>query len=95
MSQMLTDLGYESNPMTKRERLISGETQGNNGETEANRNIGLQLRKRACEQCNNLFGWDCDVEFNTELPTMINGFVNGMSNADRTNKPDGEGDYNE
>lgn len=88
MSKMLTELGYESNPTTKRERLISGETQGNNGETEANRNIGLGLRKRCCEQCNNLFGWKIDVKFNTDLPTMINGFFN----HEPIQKPDGEGD---
>lgn len=75
MSQLLTELGYESNPTTKRERLISGETQGNNGETEAFRNIGLDLRKRAINQCNVLFGWNASVEFNTDLPTMINGYV--------------------
>lgn len=95
MSKMLTDLGYESNPTTKRERLISGETQGNNGETEANRNIGLGLRKRACEQCNNLFGWNVDVEFNTNLPTMINGFTKADGVANTSQKPDGEGDYDE
>lgn len=88
-SKMLTELGYESNPTTKRERLIAGETQGNNGETEANRNIGLGLRKRCCEQCNKLFGWNIDVKFNTELPTMINGYFN--SNGGQ--KPDKEGDY--
>lgn len=75
MSQMLTELGYESNPTTKRERLISGETQGNNGETEAFRNIGLGLRQRAIAQCNDMFGWNASVNFNSDLPTMINGYT--------------------
>lgn len=71
-SRVLTDLGYESNPSEKRERLISEEVAGNNGQAEAFRNIGLSLRQRAINACNNLFGWKASVSFRSELPTPVN-----------------------
>ena len=71
-SRVLTDLGYESNPSEKRERLISEEVAGNNGQAEAFRNIGLSLRQRAINACNNLFGWNASVTFRSELPTPLN-----------------------
>lgn len=71
-SRVLTDLGYESNPSEKRERLISEEVAGNNGQTEAFRNIGLSLRQRAITACNKLFGWNASVTFRSELPTPLN-----------------------
>lgn len=71
-ARVLTDLGYESNPSEKRERLISDEVAGNNGHTEGNRNIALALRERAIETCNNIFGWQASVKFRSELPTPLN-----------------------
>lgn len=70
--RVLTDLGYESNPTEKRERLISDEVAGNNGQAEANRNIGLSLRTRAINACNKMFGWGASVRFRSDLPTPLN-----------------------
>lgn len=70
--RVLTDLGYESNPAEKRERLISDEVAGNNGQAEACRNIGLSLRTRAINACNKLFGWSASVRFRSDLPTPLN-----------------------
>lgn len=97
LSKMLTDLGYESNPVQKRERLLSDEIAGNNGETEAHRKMAFDLRKRCCEQCNALFGWKIDVEFNTDLPTVINGYAGfGDYKAERPDEnPNGGGDGGE
>lgn len=74
-SSLLTSLGYESNPVEKRERVVVGETQGNNGETEANRNVGLDLRKRCADAINDLWGLNVNVKFNSKLPSMVNGFI--------------------
>lgn len=71
-SRVLTDLGYESNPSEKRERLISDEVAGNNGQAEACRNIGLALRQRAINAANELFGWNATVRFRSDLPTPLN-----------------------
>lgn len=74
-SSLLTSLGYESNPVEKRERVVVGETQGNNGETEANRNVGLDLRKRCADAINDLWGLNVSVKFNSKLPSIVNGFI--------------------
>lgn len=78
LSQFLTDCGYESNPVEKRERLINGEVDGNNGETEGMRNSRLAPRIRAINACNELWGWNASVKFNSILPTSINGFIGGQ-----------------
>lgn len=70
--RVLTDLGYESNPAEKRERLISDEVAGNNGQAEANRNIGLGTRRRAADAFNTLFGTNVSVRFRSDLPTPLN-----------------------
>lgn len=74
-SQLLTDLGYESNPIEKRERVTRGETCGNNGETEGQRNVGLTLREECCRHLNTLWGWNASVVFRSDLPTMVNGKI--------------------
>lgn len=67
LAQYLTDLGYNNNAQQKKERLVSSETEGNNGEIEASRNVGLVSRKRCAKQCNKLFGWNVDVVFRSDL----------------------------
>lgn len=74
-SQVMTLLGYESNPVEKGERLVTGETAGNNGQIEANRNVGLALRRRCANAINDLWGLNVTVDFNSELPTMLNGYA--------------------
>ena len=81
--RVLTDLGYESNPSEKRERLISDEVAGNNGHTEGNRNLALALRERAVNACNKLFGWNAKVEFRSNLPTPVNAPGQFTPNIDR------------
>lgn len=74
-AQVATLLGIENNPVEKGERLVTGETAGNNGIIEANRNVGLTLRRRCAKAINILWGLDVKVDFNSELPTMLNGYI--------------------
>lgn len=74
MSQVLTDLGYESNPTDKKERLVTDETHGNDGETEGMRNIGLSYRQRAANAISELWGLNVKVSFRSDLPTVVNGY---------------------
>lgn len=71
-SQVLTDMGYDNNPIEKRERAISNETEGNNGQIEGMRNISLTLARRCANAMNNLWGLNVEVNFNSQLPTMTN-----------------------
>lgn len=74
-SQVLTDLGYESNPIEKRERLVVSETQGNNGETEAMRNSALVMRQRCADAMNKMWGLNINVKFRSILPSMVEEFI--------------------
>lgn len=75
MSDALTYLGVDSFYSDKKERAVSGETSGNNGEVEMNRNSCLMRRKRSCEQINKLFGLNVDVEFRSEIPIFTESEV--------------------
>lgn len=74
-SEFLTELGIESNPIEKKERLISDEVGGNNGKTEMYRNTSLSTRKRFCKQVNALWGLNIDVEFRSQFKSQVNGGV--------------------
>lgn len=92
LAQYLTDLGYNNNAQQKKERLVSSETEGNNGEIEASRNVGLISRRRCAEQCNKLFGWNLEVVFRSDLldefnETIQNQAMNGgVENVDVHNE---------
>lgn len=92
LAQYLTDLGYNNNAQQKKERLVSSETEGNNGEIEASRNVGLISRRRCAEQCNKLFGWNLEVVFRSDLlddfnETIQNQVMNGgVENVDVHNE---------
>ena len=62
-NEALTYLGIENVNTDKKERLISDEVINNMGDVEAERFTRLNARKQACEQINELFGLDVDVEF--------------------------------
>lgn len=62
-NEALTYLGIENVNTDKKERLISDEVVNNMGDVEAERFTRLNARKQACEQINELFGLDVDVDF--------------------------------
>lgn len=62
-NEALTYLGIENVNTDKKERLISDEVVNNMGDVEAERFTRLNARKQACQQINDLFGLDVDVEF--------------------------------
>lgn len=62
-NEALTYLGIENVNTDKKERLISDEVVNNMGDVEAERFTRLNARKQACQQINELFGLDVDVEF--------------------------------
>ena len=62
-NEALTYLGIENVNTDKKERLISDEVVNNMGDVEAERFTRLNARKQACDEINELFGLDVDVEF--------------------------------
>ena len=61
-NEALTYLGISNVNMTKKERMISDEVIRNQGGTIASRYSRLEMRRKACEEINKMFGLDiwCD-----------------------------------
>ena len=62
-NEALTYLGIENVNTDKKERLISDEVINNMGDVEAERFTRLNARKQACDEINELFGLNVDVDF--------------------------------
>ena len=60
-------LGIPNSPSQKKERLVANEAQVSQGGTLASRSSRLEMRKRACDEINAMFGLDIDVEYNQDL----------------------------
>lgn len=61
--QALTDLGIDNSAVEKPERLVSSETDGNNGEIALHRATELATRKRAIEAFNRMYGFNATVNY--------------------------------
>lgn len=73
-NEALTYLGVENVNTEKKERLISDEVFSNMGDVEAQRFTRLNARKQACEQINELFGLDVDVDFRSGIYIHADGY---------------------
>lgn len=87
-AEALGSLGIECNMLEKSERLTSQEAGSNGGFIEGIRNVGNGMRDEGAKQINKLFGFNARVEFNSDLPTAVNGFLadvgmqySGMKNS--------------
>lgn len=87
-NEALTYLGIENVNTDKKERLISDEVINNMGDVEAERFTRLNARKQACEEINNLFGLDVDVDFRSG--TYIRTGTTGNAQVPVTNMDDGK-----
>lgn len=76
-NEALTYLGISNISINKKERLLTDEIQRNMGGTVASRFSRLYARKQACEQINEMFGLNIDVDFredfNTEMIQELEG----------------------
>lgn len=60
-------LGIPNSPSEKKERLVANEAKVSQGGTLASRSSRLEMRKRACDEINKMFGLAIDVEYNQDL----------------------------
>lgn len=72
LNEYYTYLGIENSNEDKKERLVESEVASNYGIVEMNRNTGLNARKQACKQINNMFGLNIDVAFRSNVDTKLN-----------------------
>lgn len=64
-SEVYTLLGINNSNTDKRERLIVDEVNSNNMVIDMNVNTQYDMRKRACEEINKMFGLNVDVKMKT------------------------------
>ena len=62
-NEALTYLGISNSNVQKKERMLTDEVIRNMGGTIASRYSRLNVRKKACEEINKMFGLDLDVVF--------------------------------
>lgn len=70
-NEALTYLGISNVNTIKKERLVTDEVQRNLGGVVASRYSRLNARKQACEQINNMFGLNIDVEYRQDYTPMV------------------------
>lgn len=66
-NEALTYLGISNISVQKKERLITDEAIRSQGGTIASRYSRLESRRKACEQINNMFGLNLDVNFREDF----------------------------
>lgn len=66
-SEAMMCLGIPNSPSEKKERLVANEAKVSQGGTLASRSSRLEMRKRACDEINKMFGLNIDVEYNQDL----------------------------
>lgn len=83
MNECMMNLGISNFNQMKKERLVESETNANAEQVEAFRNGLLTMRKKACEQINELFDLNVSVDFRIQPPEV---------SADEQNNNDDKGD---
>lgn len=71
-NEALTFCGIENSNADKKERLVADEVGSNYGNIEAQRNVMLNARRQAVEKINAMFGTNIEVNFRSNLLTMVN-----------------------
>lgn len=87
-SEAMMCLGIPNSPTDKKERLVANEAAISQGGTLASRSSRLDMRKRACDEINKMFGLDIGVEYNQDLDLATN-------DGDSTEQEEKEGFDNE
>lgn len=87
-SEAMMCLGIPNSPTDKKERLVANEAAVSQGGTLASRSSRLEMRKRACDEINKMFGLNIDVEYNEDLDIT-------SGDGDSTENEESEGFDNE
>lgn len=83
----LTFLGISNTNIQKKERMISDEVTRNMGGIIASRYTRLEMRRKACEQINDMFGLELEVDYREDFrenddETMLTGDTGDDSMVD-------------
>lgn len=90
-SEYLTRLGFNNINIYKSAHLTVDESNANNEHILSFRNSALEMREKACDKINELFGLNISVEFNANS-ILMNDFHGNLANSDLNVARDGDGD---
>ena len=91
----LTVLGIDNANTDKKERLITNEVESNEELIKYYLNCYYKTRKKACDEINEKFGLDIDIELNKEVIDLLNITENDIINYEDRGDDDGKiYDYN-
>ena len=79
-NEALTYLGISNVNFSKKERLISDEVTRQNGGTIASRYSRLEMRRKACEEINRMFGLDISCDFRADFRVMDGDDIEDFTN---------------
>jgi hypothetical protein len=80
-NELLTFLGQNNIPVEKKERLITDEAQSNNQLISSFFELGLEARKRACDEINAMFSTNISVEKRVENVENPMGGADNVANS--------------
>lgn len=86
----LTVLGIDNANTDKKERLITNEVESNEELIKYYLNCFYKTRKRACDEINEKFGLDVDIELNKDIIDLLNVTENDIINYEDRGVDDGE-----
>ena len=81
-NEALTYLGISNVNITKKERLITDEVQRNQGGTIASRYSRLEMRKKACDEINKMFGLNIDVAYRDDVRIQYEDAIEEITGKD-------------
>ena len=92
LSQVLTYLGINNNPVEKAERLVTAEASSNNDFINANLRARLKARQEAADKINEMFGLNVSVEIDQEAVNDMLALVSQMTQeTEEGDEEDGNG----
>lgn len=90
-SEYLTRLGFNNINIYKSAHLTVDESNANNEHIQSFRNSALEMREKACDKINDLFGLNVSVEFNANQ-ILMSDFHGNIANNDLNVARDGDKD---
>lgn len=82
--EAINSLGINATNTEKKERMITSEVEGDNGDVENERFVGLMMRRQAVDKINEMFGTNIEVDFRTNQFTIdTNDYDNATFNEMR------------
>lgn len=86
-NEALTHLGISNVNITKKERLITDEVQRNQGGTMASRYSRLEMRRKACDEINKMFGLNISVDYRDDVRIMYEDMIEEITGKDGQTLP--------